>query len=92
MGRFHLEHLLLVCVRISQVQNCEIGPVADFFPMKAFDNLLTNLRRFEPMIRSKRTNLFNIGPSKWPTLQIQPPDLFLGSRVESSVRGLRNRG
>lgn len=91
MGRFHLEHLLLVRVRISQLQNREIGPVADLLSMKAFDNLLAHLRCFEPMIRSERMDLFKHW-SKRPTLQTQPPDLFLESRVKSSVRGLRNQG
>ena len=61
MGRLHLEHLLLIRVRVSELQNCEIGPVADFLSMKALNNLLANLRRFEPVIRSERVDFINIG-------------------------------
>lgn len=92
MIRLHLKHLLLIRVRVSELQNCEIGPVADFLSMKAFDDLLANLRRFEPVIRSERMDLIKTFQSRRPTLQTQPPDLFLESRAESSVRGLQNQG
>lgn len=92
MIRLHLEHLLLTRVRVSELQNCEIGPVADFLSMKAFDDLLANLRRFEPVIRSERMDFDQNIQSRRPTLQTQPPDLFLESRAESSVRELQNQG
>jgi len=90
MGRLHLEHLLLIRVRVSGLRSCEIGLFADFISMKAF-NELPDLRRFEPVIRSERVGLHQHRFQR-PTLQTELPDLFLQNRTKYSVRGPQNQG
>lgn len=86
------DHLLLICVRVSALQNWEIGPVAGFISMKGFNDLLADLRRFEPVIGSEPVDFHQHRPKRRPTLQTQLADLFLQGCAKSSARELQSQG